>query len=112
MVMKLQGVTSSPQRLPRPFAGVPAVVDYKLTIDDNVENPVAVLERLGVGGPVDHMGGVKDRQVGELAGLDLAPVVKAKFGRVERGHLADGVFQAQQLELADVNSQHARKRAE
>src|SRR5947209_310291 len=66
-----------PQRPPRPGPGVLALVEDEPAVDEDVRDPLAVLERLEVRRPVGDPVGVEEGDVGVLAGAEQAPVAEA-----------------------------------
>src|SRR6185295_11997066 len=103
---------SVPQHPARAGPGVLAVVDRDHAVDDHDLDSDGILERLEVRRLVDHAVRVEDREVREGARLHHAAVLQADLLGVERRHLADGVFELEQVLLADVDAEHARERPE
>jgi hypothetical protein len=57
-------------------AGEFAVIVFDLTVDDGVANAFGELRRLREGGVVDNFRGIKDGDVGEIAGLEQATALE------------------------------------
>ena len=56
--------------------------------------------------------GVEDHHVGEQSRPEQAAIDQPGLGGIQRRHLAHGVFEPQELAIADVFAQDARERAE
>src|SRR5262249_11498204 len=92
--------------------GVLAPIEHNLAVDDDVLDPLAVLKRIFVRGPVDDALRVEQGQVGVASRPEDAEVENAELGRVETRHLAHGVLQPEQADLAYIDAQHPREGTE
>src|SRR5262245_44785582 len=95
------------QRMPGPGIRVLPILHHRDPIDKDVSDAGRILVRSREGGGVLDRGGVEDDDVGPAALAEEAAVSEAEGGGGERGHLADGVFEAQELEVADVAGEDA-----
>ena len=73
------------------------------------DNALGWLYRCVEAGCVMDGGGIKQHQVGPVAGADQAAFVQRKAAGRQAGHLVNGGFQAEQLAFAAVVAQYARK---
>ncbi len=75
-------LAAAPQRPPRLCPGVLAAVQHQPPVHHDVLDSLAVLERVGVGRPVDHAPRVEHRHVGVVPRPQQAAVVQPQLDRV------------------------------
>ena len=92
----------------RTAAGVPAVGDHGLAVDEHPGNPAGIPVGLGEGRRVGDGRGVEDHDVGDGARLETAPVPETQLRRRQAGHLADRLGERQEAAVPDVVAQEAR----
>src|SRR6266404_6663810 len=97
------------QGSPRTCASARAFIQNNLAIHDHILHAVAVLEWIAVGRAVNDAIGIEEGNVREESRLQQATVAQADFGRAERSHFANGVFEAEQASFARINAKHARE---
>src|SRR3954471_24768359 len=89
-----------------------SMIEDDLAIDEDVLDAFAVLEWLLVSRTVSDPLFVENRDVAERALAEQPAIPQANLGRIERGHLSHGVFEAQQSALTRIDTEDARKRSE
>src|SRR5438132_10617440 len=86
-----------------------AVLDREAAVDDDVLDPDRVPMRIVVRRRIDDACGIEDDQVSASALTHDTPVIEAQPGRGERGHLAHGVGEREDLLVASVPAEHPRE---
>src|SRR4030095_12294599 len=99
----------SAQLTPVSPASMNPFVQDNLAIDDNIADALAIVKWVRVGGTIDNMLRVKDRDIREFAGLKQTAIAQVNFGSIERSHLSHSVLKLQEATFAHVNTQNTRK---
>src|SRR5436309_11142402 len=86
------------------------LVNFDLPVDQNVLDSFRVLVRLLERRAVAHRTRVEDGYVGERARAQNAPVAEAHTRRGHPGHLVHGLFEREQVLVANVAREYARVR--
>src|SRR6266436_9760767 len=92
----------SPQCAPRYTAGQFAVLEFQLTVHEDVFHAFGKLRRLRVCAYILDGRGIEDGDVRKITFFEQSTAQQALALRGKRGHLADALLQRQQVPVPDV----------
>src|SRR5438128_78865 len=95
------------QSFARTFAGKFAFFDDGNTVDENVFHTGGVLMWLSKSGAILDGVRIEDDEIGPETFVNFAPAGDSKRAGGERGHAANGFFEAKHAEFIDVMMQGA-----
>src|SRR5215472_14013096 len=101
-------VAVAPQHLARQRTRVSRVLNYDRAVDDHGGAVAAGISmRIGIGGAVFEVGGIKDRHVSAVTFAQQAAILQFQRTRGRAGHLVNGEFEWNDAELAHIMADDA-----